>query len=291
MTGFSADWLALRESADAAAKSAELIGTLPGPYRDIVDLGSGAGANFRWLAPRLEGDQRWMLVDNDARLLVAARKAIRAWAVGRGLKATGRGHHLSVTGSGFNCTLQTLKLDLNSSLTDLDLPRGCLVTASALFDLVSRDWLEKLVARIAASGASVLWSLNYDGRVTIDPASVDDETVIAQVNRHQLTDKGFGPALGPDAWLVGQSLLEQAGYRVRAVDSSWRCGKQDSELVKALIAGWSEAALAISPKDKRLIEKWSARRLGLAAKGKLRVAVGHRDMAAWPEGKARLARV
>ena len=70
-------WLALREPADAAARSAELAGRvarhLPaaGPLV-IHDLGGGSGAMGRWLAPRLHGPQHWVLHDRDADLLERA---------------------------------------------------------------------------------------------------------------------------------------------------------------------------------------------------------------------------
>lgn len=282
MTGFSADWLAEREAADARARSADLVGTLPGRFESIVDLGAGTGSNLRWLAPKLDSPQRWVLVDNDKRLLVAARKSLRMWAHQRGYKARGRGNDLSMTGPGFDCTVTTLRLDLADSLSELDLPTGCLVTASALFDLVSRPWLAGLIARIERSGASILWTMTYDGRVTIDPANAFDDAVIGLVNRHQLTDKGFGPALGPDAWLVAQSLLEQAGLDVRAIDSSWQCGSKDKALVATLIDDWAAAATGIAPADARSIEKWRKARAGQAARGRLRLSVGHRDLVGRP---------
>jgi len=282
MSGFSAIWLAQRETADARARSRELVGTLPRKFSEIVDLGAGTGANFRWLAPQLDSGQHWTLIDNDSKLLVAARKATRVWAKSSGCRASGRGNKLSITDSGFDCTIKTQQLDLSKNLSELELPANSLVTASALFDLVSKAWLEKLVTRLAASGASVLWTLSYDGRVMIDPALDDDNTIIALLNRHQLTDKGFGPALGPDAWLVAQSLLEHAGFNVRVVDSSWNCGSKDKDLLKTLIEGWTEAAMAVSPADKAVIEKWSEHRLKKAAAGKLQVSVGHRDLAAQP---------
>ena len=88
-SGFSAAWLALREPHDAAARAAELVGLLRTRSSDdaqrrrrrarcratIVDLGAGSGANLRWLAPRLGGEQAWLLVDHDAALLAAAETA------------------------------------------------------------------------------------------------------------------------------------------------------------------------------------------------------------------------
>lgn len=280
MTRFSAEWLAEREAVDRRARSAELVATLPKQFESIVDLGAGTGSNLRWLAPQFGSPQAWTLVDNDNKLLVAARKATRAWARSLDFIARGRGSRLSVAGPDFDCRIETLRLDLASGVGDLEFPAGCLVTASALLDLVSRPWLEQLIARIEQPRAAILWTLTYDGRVTIDPADDNDTAIVALLNRHQLTDKGFGPALGPDAWLVAQSLLEQAGFDVRAVDSSWQCGTDDKALLKTLIEGWASAAKEIAPDQSRLIEKWCRQRLRQAARGELEVSVGHQDLAA-----------
>jgi hypothetical protein len=61
MSGFSAEWLALREPVDAASRNPELIAadrlaTARARFLSVLDLGSGTGANFRFLAPLL-GDR------------------------------------------------------------------------------------------------------------------------------------------------------------------------------------------------------------------------------------------
>ena len=73
----SPEWLALREPADAAARSAELAERLgrhlPAAGRLVIhDLGGGSGAMGRWLAPRLPGPQHWVVHDRDADLLELA---------------------------------------------------------------------------------------------------------------------------------------------------------------------------------------------------------------------------
>src|SRR5262245_34965818 len=69
-----ADWLALRERFDHAARSGVLTRAVADhlprgrPIR-VVDLGTGTGSNVRYLAPRLERRQEWLLVDGDAAVL------------------------------------------------------------------------------------------------------------------------------------------------------------------------------------------------------------------------------
>ena len=59
----------------------------------------------------------------------------------------------------------------------------------------------------------MLFALNYDGRIKCAPGDPDDAAIVALVNRHQRTDKGFGPALGPDAPGLAERCFATLGYR------------------------------------------------------------------------------
>jgi hypothetical protein len=157
-----------------------------------------------------------------------------------------------------------------------------LVTASALLDLVSEHWLTALCARIVASHATVLWALSYDGRIALAPAHPDDDWIVDRINRHQHTDKGFGAALGPDAWRFAGRQLEQAGYEVRTADSSWHCGAAERGLLDVLIEGWGQAAAEIAPADAQRSRAWCRLRLEQSARGELTASVGHQDLLAAP---------
>src|SRR3982074_3199734 len=94
MNEFSADWLALRDPADRAARSAALsqlvAERLAGhhPVR-VLDLGTGTGANLRFLAEQFAGPQHWTLVDRDAALLRQVAQRVSSWATFRGYVASG----------------------------------------------------------------------------------------------------------------------------------------------------------------------------------------------------------
>ena len=120
-----------------------------------------------------------------------------------------------------------MPLDLNRDLeAALDGPVD-LVTTSALLDLVSESWLERLAVEIAARAIPLYAALSYDGRIALTPADPLDAAVVAAVNAHQRTDKGFGPALGPQAAGFAIARFEALGYSVvhGASDWSYRPGR------------------------------------------------------------------
>src|SRR5262245_36213513 len=148
VSGFSAEWLALREPADAAARSSRLVSFVAARGR-LLDLGGGTGANIRYLSRHLPVPQQWTLIDSDRALLARVPEGVA-----------------------------TVQADLNDVIDDRETFRGCaLATAAALLDLVSDGWLERLVERCRAVDAAVLFALNYDGRIECAPADPEDEDV------------------------------------------------------------------------------------------------------------------
>ena len=285
MSGFSADWLRLREPADAAARDAALVAGFAAPGSSelrIIDLGAGAGSNLRYTAPLLRGAQHWTLVDDDATLLTAAQTATTAWAAARGAAVSSAGPRLRVRDDEFDCRVACVRLDLVSSLSAVELPRGALVTSSALLDLVSQSWLDALARRCVSAGAPVLFALIYDGRTTCEPAEPEDAEVLELFNRHQLGDKGFGPALGPNAARAVEQAFAHFDYRVETRASDWRLEPRDAELQRALVDGWLNAALEIAPHRAIVLLDWHRRRLEHVALGRSRIVVGHADVAGTP---------
>jgi SAM-dependent methyltransferase len=288
VSGFSAEWLELREPFDAAARAASLVtdlkrriatGTRDAPPT-VVDLGAGAGSNLRYLAPLLGGVQRWRLVDHDARLLDAALARTQAWATARGAEARRTGSRLDIRAADFACDVECERVDLKD-LAGVDLPAGGLVTAAALLDLVSNDWLEQLAGRCRAARAAVLLALTYDGRTTAKPAEPEDPVVLAMFNRHQLFDKGFGPALGMRAPDAAETAFEAHGYELRVATSDWVIGTKDHALQLALLDGWLGAALEIAPESRLALTSWFERRRAHVLAGRSALTVGHVDLAGW----------
>jgi SAM-dependent methyltransferase len=272
MTEFSAEWLELREPIDAAARDVSITNRLSellltgSTARRFFDLGCGTGANVRYLSPRIAGPQEWMLLDSDEQHLQRANELLT-----------------SCRRAGVSFAMRCL--DLDRGLDAAVFAEGAVVSASALLDLVSADWLARLLRRCCASNALVLFALSYDGRMDFEPRDPDDEVIRTLVNRHQTTDKGFGPALGPAATTFVCRRLEALQYQVLAARSDWVLGRSHAGVQEALLRGWVQAALEVAPAERVRCERWLSTRLGYLDLGRSAVRVGHQDVIGWPPAR------
>jgi len=287
MGDFSAAWLALREPADFSARSSQLTGVIAHALAhddvlEAVDVASGTGSNLRYLAERLPPHQDWLLVDHDQGLITQAPARMREWAAARGYEALIEADGVLLQGHRLKCRVQARQVDV-ADLTNAAIFDGRkLVTASALLDLFSEEWLRGLAARCRDHASAALFALNYDGRIRCSPVDDEDELVRALVNRHQQTDKGFGGALGPAATETAERLFRGAGYQVRVEPSDWLLSPDERSLQRALVEGWALAAAEMAPDQSEVIERWRTRRLAHVEHGRSRLQVGHQDLAAWP---------
>jgi len=172
-------------------------------------------------------------------------------------------------------------LDLANGLQKLESGDVQLVTASALLDLVSLHWLQALGLCCRRLGAGVLFALNYDGRICNDPADPMDERLRELVNRHQCTDKGFGPALGPASAPAVEQLFSGLGYSLQLQPSDWHIGARQASLQKMLVHGWLDAAGEMAPEEARQLQAWGRRRGMQIENTGLQITVGHVDVAGW----------
>lgn len=297
MSGFSNEWLRLREPFDLAAREAAsealaLSRTLagwrqpsPSSTLDVVDLACGNAANLRALAPVLTGAQHWRLLDHDQGLLAAVPQMLDEWARHRGYRlmvtnVAGRLSQLRIDGPDFSAAVDCQHHDLGRAALPFEIGPHTLVTASALLDLVSDEWLRALIDRATAVDAAMLFALSIDGRIEWQPRDPGDAMVAALFELHQCRDKGFsGPALGPQAVGVTQQRLAKVGYRVASTPSDWHVdGARDAVMLRAMIDGIADATIQQQPAAQGLVQAWRGRRL--TAVGTSRLCVGHVDIVA-----------
>jgi len=265
MTGFSAEWLALREPYDTRARNAEVLAAIanflkPLPAVRVIDLACGTGSTLRSLSPRLPARQNWHLVDHDVRLLMHA-------------KATPVAKDIDVT---------VTPLDLNRDLEAAFDGEVDLVATSALLDLVSAAWLDRLALALAARSIPFYAALSYDGRTGFIPTDLSDTRVMAGMNAHQTTDKGFGPALGPTAAPFMIARLEGLGYSVVHGAADWVMGPEDRDIQTEILTGWASASDEMGALPLADATAWLTRRRLAVEAGCSSLLVGHIDFFATP---------
>jgi hypothetical protein len=265
----SRGWLALREPADAAARAPDLAEQLrrrlPRAGRQVIhDLGCGAGAMGRWLAPRLPGPQHWILHDRDADLLAVAAADLPGMAA-----------------DGAAVTVETRHSDI-TRLDPGDLADATLITASAMLDLLTGEELAGLVAICAGPGCPVLLTLSVVGRVELNPADPLDAGVAAAFDAHQRRTTERGRLLGPDAVAVAVEGFGRLGADVLVRPSSWRLGPSETELAARWFTEWVGAACEQQVELAAEAHVYARRRLAEARAGQLAVTVDHADLLVLP---------
>lgn len=288
--GFSADWLRLREPLDLAARSQALalgfkaaLAPRAGEAWRLIDLAAGSGANFRALAPLLQADQDWILLDHDPLLLAAQRAEIAAWARRRAWHCVDEGGVLRIDAGAACWQVRGQQIDLACDLERIDLTRCHGLVTTAFLDLVSAAWLDRLGALLAEVRRPLLATLTVDGRRTWHPPHKADGFITEAFLVHQAGDKGFGDSLGERATAHLAEGLEARGYQVTTQTSDWRMGEVHAEVLMTMAREAAAVALEVAPSSAAAVSTWLAERLRQAGQGELSLEVGHLDLLAVPE--------
>ncbi|MBK9078016.1 MAG: class I SAM-dependent methyltransferase [Hyphomicrobium sp.] len=276
MTAFSAEWLQLREGADQAARNSEIANAVSARFalRDaisVVDLGCGTGANLRATASLLPNRQLWRLIDSDPALLDAARIDLIRWAD----TALREGDELILRKGHADIRVSFSQLDLATDIERAFDGAPALITASALFDLVSETFIKTIARLCTERNAAFYTVLTYNGVQRWSPHRPADNQIASAFHRHQLGDKGFGPAAGPMAPSILADQFRLNGYTVLEGESYWVLGRNDRMLLEELQRGYAMAAAETGIVDAKTIEGWiKVQRSG--------AEVGHTDTFAAP---------
>jgi SAM-dependent methyltransferase len=257
--GFDRHWLQLREAADRKARDRTLLTAaneaIAKARSDIVlDIGCGTGSTYRSMEPYLSRQIAWRLLDNDQDLLDEV-----------------------VTRHGD--AVEIVKMDVNR-VEALPLEGVSLVTASALFDLCSADFIQRLCRPLSDADACLYAALSYDGEMAWADSHPLDRAVTQAFNAHQRSDKGLGASLGPDAWEMLAECAKAEGYEVQTAESPWMLTGDELELHLLLLQGIAAAVEETGHLDNKELASWLAYRRQSAIEDRGLCRIGHRDLLA-----------
>ncbi len=281
MSGFTPEWLSLREQVDCRSRNATLLVALRKRFASagrttVCELGAGAGSLLRALAPLLAERQEWRLIDADPDNLAAATSSLSAWAD----RAERAGEDLHLQAGGKEIVVRFEQRDLSDE-TDGLLEGADLVAASALFDLAGPAWIGRLARALASKRTCFYTSLTYSGGFQAHPPQPLDRAVTLAFGAHQRVDKGLGGvAAGPTAHDLLAAALRAEGAEVQDGESDWHLTREDSGLIDRMVGDYAAVALETDFLPAASIEAWRQTHLANCKQ----LSIGHRDLfASWPE--------
>ena len=282
---FSAAWLALREPVDHASRASDLAAHVKAHFAvrqsiQVVDLGCGSGSNLRATALLLPDVQAWTLVDYDPALLEAAANSLKLWADVAEPETGG----LLLSKGTKRISVRFMQADLNHELDQALGIAPDLVTASALFDLISANWISGFARRVANLKAAFYTVLTYDGKDAFFPPHPLDPVVIAAFAKHQESDKGFGPAAGPQGANALATAFRTVNYQVKESESPWHIGHENAALATQLLNGIAAAVSETNAADRKALNSWLEFRQSQLNSRSALLLTGHRDTFAIPSG-------
>jgi hypothetical protein len=179
--------------------------------------------------------------------------------------------------------VEALLADLSEAPENLPLDSVDAVVSTALCDLVSRDWVERMADACARHRLPFYSALNVTGRERFMPPHPADALVARGFRRDQRRDKGFGGvALGPEAPRAIAEAFAGRGFSVHRGPSDWIVDRRSRLFAQEIATGHGSAAFAWERRSAGAIEDWIEARRAQAADGLLSVRIGHQDVLALP---------
>ncbi|MEM9645468.1 MAG: class I SAM-dependent methyltransferase [Planctomycetota bacterium] len=254
----SVDWLDLREKLDRRFRSGKLADRFISATSSkdlIIDLACGAGANMRYLESRNRTRASWLGID-------------QVESMPDRLKDGATGGSVSFR-----------HLDLMQDLEVLQRGANVAVTASAFLDMTSKPWVSRLVRHFSES--PLLVAMTMAGGYRWSPTESSDAEIETQIRNHQVSDHGFGPAMGADSAAQLTQELKDAGYEVFVEQTDWKLRGDDWETMEFLIRGVVRRVRSMTTEID--VEAWQERRLQQLRRGRLRMEAPHFDVLGLPQ--------
>ena len=138
-------------------------------------------------------------------------------------------------------------------------------------------WIKTFCAALIARNLPLYTVLTYDGVEIWRPEHKADAAMLAAFHAHQASDKGFGPAAGPNAVAALSEAFGAAEWEIQVGQSAWMLDKKDSALVAMLAEGSAGAVAETRKVPAADIASWLASRRKASA-----CVIGHEDFFARP---------
>jgi precorrin-6B methylase 2 len=281
-------WLSHRFASDAAARNPEIEKKCLDYFRErpvlrIVDVGSGTASNFCYYFDKFSQSQHWTLLERDQALIGAARKNLMHFCQKHvyELKTTEEGFIIKANGKSAEIVFCRAKLQQIEKCVDMK--KTDLLTANAVFDLISFDHFEELVIKLSAYNTCLLATLNYY-ETSFLPYREEDGRFVNYYHTHMLRPQADGIAMGPNCCEEMLDLLSRHQMMIEQDSSQWRLKKYDTTMHHYILHFFENALreLNLSPHEQEEVDEWIRSKRHLSDKHRLEITVDHSDIFAYP---------
>lgn len=283
-TGFEIGWLNERFRFDSQARNKNVEQICINYFQDdpvlnIVDIGSGTGSNGLYLMERFPQNQHWTFVELNPALANASIENIYSFAQEKAYEIEIGKEHLLLQKGQQKIQIRIITESFLEIENHVDLKQTDLLTANAVFDLLTESMLLTLLQKLWHNRVALLSTINYDG-MAFWPASKADQIYIQLYEAHMQRPQAFGQALGPETMPCLIKICEAHKKLFTAGESNWQIAEIDITMHQLLLDYLKEGILEVIETDqsKKDFLLWFQIRQNLARRHALQQMVFHQDI-------------
>ncbi|MFP4090101.1 MAG: hypothetical protein ACLFUB_01765 [Cyclobacteriaceae bacterium] len=281
-------WLSHRYPCDTAARNPEIEKKCLDYFKDksvlkVVDVGAGTGNNFQYYFSKFNQQQHWTLLEQDEALIEACRHSLMAYCEKHEYEVRQEKNGLQIKFDGRSAEVVFCRGKLQQIEKCVDLKQTDLVTANAVFDLLSFEDFEEFVIKLTAWNVCLMATLNYY-ETSFLPFSEEDGRFINYYHTHMLRPQPDGIAMGPNCSEEMLDLLSRHQMLIEQEASQWHLKKYDTTMHHYILHFFDHALreLNLSPHEQEEVEAWLRSKRRLSDQHQLEIIVDHSDIFAYP---------
>ena len=250
----------------------------------ILDAGAGTGNNFRYFFKKLGNQhQEWILLEQDGEMIANCRDKLSDFAREQGYHFSQDGDYLVIEAKEKKASIQLLQGQLQNIRELADMENLDVVTANALFDLVSYDQFDTFASQLACYQVCLMATLNYY-ETSFLPFSEDDGRYLNYFHTHMTRPQDFGEAMGPNCSEEMLDLLAAHEMKSEQESSQWHLKRYDTTMQHYILHFFENAIrdLNLSENEVRDMEVWLSDKKKMSHEHELEIIVDHSDIFAYP---------
>lgn len=250
----------------------------------LVDVGAGTGANFRYYFDRIKQNQEWTFIEQDPHLIRTSHICLEKFAIDHDYDFQQNDNTVTIATGEKKAHIKIIQgsLDHLEELTNLQ--KTDVVTANAVFDLVSYDQFDAFVGKLKKNNVCLLSTLNYY-ETSFIPFSESDGRFLRLYHMHMRRPQSFGIAMGPDCCEEMLDLLHEHGMLIEQECSQWHITRRNTTMQHFLLHFIENAIheLNLAECEQQAFNEWIKEKKEISHRRDLEIYVDHSDIFAYPD--------